>query len=302
VNNKGTILYENPAVDRILGLKREERIGKNVFENLHPDDLNLVTNAFNMLIGDKNAPARKREVRIRHSDGNWRTCEVVASNLTQENVVETIIINLRDITERKQAEDTLKTANKQLQDIIEFLPDATVIADKDNKIIAWNRAMEKLTGVSKAAMIGQDYHQTTIPFYGELRPFLMDFVCIDDKELAAKYSNVRRIGAVVHAEAFTPKLYNNRGAYVFAAASPLLDGAGNIVGIIESIRDITELKQAEERYRNIFENAQEGIYQSTPEGKFIVANQSMARILGYDSPQDLIAGITDIAPSGLCRS
>jgi len=66
--------------------------------------------------------------------------------------------------------------------------------------------------------------------------------------------------------------------------------------------DITErkwseelLKQSEERYRNIFDNAQEGIYQSSPDGKFIMANQSMARILGYDSPDDLITSITDIA-------
>jgi PAS domain S-box-containing protein/putative nucleotidyltransferase with HDIG domain len=295
VSNKGIILYENPAVDRILGLKREERVGKSVFENLHPDDLNLVTNAFNTLIGDKNALAQKDEIRIRHSDGNWRTCEVVASNLTQNDVVEAIIINLRDITERKQAEDALEIANKQLKDIIEFLPDATVVADQDNKIIAWNRAMEELTGVSKAAMIGQDYHQTTIPFYGDLRPFLMDLVCVDDKEIASRYSSVRRIGATVYAEAFTPKLYHNRGAHVFAAASPLHNGAGKIVGIIESIRDVTELKQAEEKYRNIFENAQEGIYQTTPDGRFITANRSMARILGYDSPKDLITGITDVA-------
>ena len=222
-------------------------------------------------------------------------CEAVASNLTQNNVVEGVIINLRDITDRKQAEDALEIANKQLKDIIEFLPDATVVADKDNKIIAWNRAMEELTGVSKTVMIGQDYHQTTIPFYGDLRPFLMDLVCTDKEEIATHYSSVRRIGTTVYAEAFTPKLYHNRGAHVFAAASPLHNVAGNIVGIIESIRDVTELKQAEEKYRNIFENAQEGIYQTTPDGRFITANRSMARILGYDSPEDLIASITDIA-------
>ncbi|MGD0280456.1 MAG: HD domain-containing phosphohydrolase, partial [Smithella sp.] len=59
--------------------------------------------------------------------------------------------------------------------------------------------------------------------------------------------------------------------------------------------NITDRKQAEERYRNIFENAQEGVYQSTSEGRFIIANQSMARILGYDSPEELINGVTDIA-------
>jgi len=59
--------------------------------------------------------------------------------------------------------------------------------------------------------------------------------------------------------------------------------------------DISERKQAEEQYRNIFENAQEGIYRATPEGRFILANRSMARILGYDSQEDLITEITDMA-------
>jgi PAS domain S-box-containing protein len=66
--------------------------------------------------------------------------------------------------------------------------------------------------------------------------------------------------------------------------------------------DITErnqaeadLKQAEERYRSIFENAQEGIFRSTPDGKMIMANQAMAKMFGYASPEELITGITDVA-------
>ncbi|PKN51593.1 MAG: PAS domain S-box protein [Deltaproteobacteria bacterium HGW-Deltaproteobacteria-13] len=59
--------------------------------------------------------------------------------------------------------------------------------------------------------------------------------------------------------------------------------------------DITKRKQAEEKYRNIFENAEEGIYQSTPEGRFIIVNQSLARMLGYDSPEEIISNVTDIA-------
>jgi PAS domain S-box-containing protein len=204
----------------------------------------------------------------------------------------------RFITERKRAEDALRTANKQLQDIIEFLPDATVIADKDNKVIAWNRAMEELTGVSKAAIMGQHHHRATIPFYGEARPSLMDLVCTDDKELADKYSAVKRIGTVVHAEAFTPALYNNRGAYVFAAASPLRDEAGNVVGIIESIRDITErklaeeaLRESEERYKNFVEKSFAGVY-VVQDGLFVFLNNSATASTGY-KPEELIGKQSD---------
>jgi PAS domain S-box-containing protein len=109
INREKEIIYENPAVDRILGLKREERIGKNVLENLHPDDVHRVLNAFDALMEDKNTSStRDEEIRVRHADGSWRTFEVVASNLTNEHIVEAMIINLRDITERKQAEEKLQ--------------------------------------------------------------------------------------------------------------------------------------------------------------------------------------------------
>ena len=60
------------------------------------------------------------------------------------------------------------------------------------------------------------------------------------------------------------------------------------------VADITHRKLAEEKYRQIFEHAVEGIYQTTPEGHFISANPAMAKLLGYDSPEELMDEITDI--------
>ena len=62
----------------------------------------------------------------------------------------------------------------------------------------------------------------------------------------------------------------------------------------ESIRDITALRQAEGKYRSIFENAVMGIFQSTPEGRFINADPTLARILGYETPDELMKTVTDI--------
>ncbi|MHC1728246.1 MAG: PAS domain S-box protein [Syntrophobacteraceae bacterium] len=90
--------------------------------------------------------------------------------------------------------------------------------------------------------------------------------------------------------------------YLFGTASALYDSKGNIVGAIESIRDISErrrveeaLLRAEEKYRSIFENAMEGIYQTTPDGHFISVNPAFAQILGYDSPEELLHTIMDIS-------
>src|SRR3970040_1997761 len=65
--------------------------------------------------------------------------------------------------------------------------------------------------------------------------------------------------------------------------------------ITERKRVEEELHQAEEKYRSIFENSMEGIFQSTPQGRFITVNPAFARMLGYESPEELIATVTDIA-------
>jgi PAS domain S-box-containing protein len=94
---------------------------------------------------------------------------------------------------------------------------------------------------------------------------------------------------------------NEENIKVWEKASPLYNEKGDIIGAIESIRDISEhtlteesLRQAEVEYRGIFENAQEGIFRSTPEGRFIIANQALASMLYYSSPRELLNAVTDI--------
>jgi diguanylate cyclase (GGDEF)-like protein len=108
-----------------------------------------------------------------------------------------------------------------------------------------------MTGVPAAEMIGKGDHAYSIPFYGEARPQLMDLVFLDQKEIAAQYPNIIREGDSLTAEAFCKSLYNNKGAWLFAKASPLHDQSGNIIGAIESVRDITDHKQAEEKIQQM---------------------------------------------------
>jgi len=161
------------------------------------------------------------------------------------------IETLKDVTERKLAEDALVSANRQLKDIIEFLPDATLVVDKDKKVIAWNRTIEEMTGVSKEEMIGKGDYAYTIPFYGDRRRHLIDLIDADDEELESKYQHVIRKGGILYAQTYVPQVYGGRGAYVLEAGAPLFDAHGNRVGAIESIRDITEQKLAEEQLREL---------------------------------------------------
>ena len=169
---------------------------------------------------------------------------------------------------RQQAEEALISSNQELNDIIEFLPDATFVLDNDKKVIAWNRAIEEMTGIKKQDMIGQGDNALTIPFYGERRPHLLDLIDVSDKELESKYQYVQRKGNTLYAETFTPALYGGKGAYVWATGTPLFDAQGNRVGAIESIRDITEYKQAEQKLQTSEENYRE-IFNASNDALFI---------------------------------
>lgn len=207
-----------------------------------------------------------------------------------------------DITDRKRVEEELRGVHRRLDQIIEFLPDATFVIDRKGKVIAWNRAIEKMTGVPKNDIIGKGNYEYSLPFYGEKRMLLADLVLMPDEDPKERnYDAVQSREDVLYAELYAPKLYENKGAYLWGTASLLHDAEGNITGAIESIRDITErkhmeelLKNSEKKYRNIFENATEGIFQSTIEGRYVSLNPAFARIRGFSSPQEMIDMSADI--------
>jgi PAS domain S-box-containing protein len=149
-----------------------------------------------------------------------------------------------DITELAEAQAT-NAARQQLLDILDFLPDATFAVDQQRRVIAWNRAIEEMTGVAKEEMIGQGDHAYGVPFYGDRKPTLLDYLNTENPELAARYENLRREGNTLYGEDFAQPVFGGRGAYLGRMASPLLDGQGRQVGAVESLRDITAAKRAE---------------------------------------------------------
>jgi len=206
-----------------------------------------------------------------------------------------------EIEERKKVEGELNESMRLFNDIINFLPDATMVIDLEGKVIAWNYAMETTTGVKAEDMLGKGDYEYAIPFYGIRKPVLADMIVFSDDEVEKKqYKNLKRQNGRMVGEAHVENL-NGREAYFIATASALHDSNGNIIGAIQTIHDITNrkltekaLKQAEEKYRGIVHNAVEGIFQTTIEGTFIAVNPAFARIFGYNTPEELIETVTDI--------
>lgn len=146
----------------------------------------------------------------------------------------------------KQTEDELRESHRRLHDIIQFFPDPTVVIDLEGKVVAWNRAIEELTGVKAEDMIGKGNYEYSLPFYGTRRPILIDMVFKSVREIKEKYHAIRKEGDILIAEANVPVKGEMRA--LWGKASPLYDSSGAITGAIESIRDITERKNLEAQF------------------------------------------------------
>ncbi len=162
----------------------------------------------------------------------------------------------RDITENKRAEEELRLAQQKLSDIIEFLPDSTFVIDGEKKVIAWNKAMEEMTGVRKCDILGKGNGIYSVPFYGDVRPILIDLVLESENAMAEQYPVLERKGHAIFGESFTPKLNHAKGTYCWGVATKLFDNNGRVIGAIESIRDVTERKQIEVALRESKEKAE----------------------------------------------
>lgn len=130
--------------------------------------------------------------------------------------------------------------------IINFLPDATFAINLKGEVIAWNKAAEVMTGVRAKQIIGQGDCAYSVPFYGVKQPMLIDLVLNPNAEIEKQCLNLKREANTLKGQSFAPALRNS-GAYLSVTASILYDNQGTVIGAIETIRDITEQKRAEEQ-------------------------------------------------------
>jgi PAS domain S-box-containing protein len=208
---------------------------------------------------------------------------------------------VRDITERKLAEEALRETEGRLGDIINFLPDATFAIDREGKVIAWNRAIEEMTGISAKDILGKGDYEYAIPFYGERRPILIDLVMSQDPEVLNKYTSVRRDGDALTAETDRAHV-GGKELYLWGKSVLFKNVKGDVVGAIESIRDITDHKKAEqelrqtlyqltcnernlreneEKYRTVFENTGNATVVLDKSGCIDLANNEFTQLSGF---------------------
>jgi len=266
---------------------------------IHPDDRNKICIEWQEVL--KNHQSFEDEYRIIIKNGTIRNVWERGRGIFRDNQLLYLEGFITDITERKQAEEALLKSERTLNDIIDFLPEPTLAIDINKKVTIWNKAIEKITGIKAEDIIGKGNYEYTIPFYGDRRSQLMDFIWEKNKDLFTEnYQNIKQEGDSITAEMFCNALYNGKGAYIYGKVSPLYDYKRNIIGAIEIMRDITERKRAEEDVRRerillrtLIDNLPDTIYVKDKEARKIVANRADMELTGYSSEADLI-GKTDM--------
>ncbi len=242
-DTKGQIIYMNRKFQDLLGYSDE---------NLHLMNIsNIALERHRKRIRDRikskaeEGKERNWEMPIRGREGNefFITCKT--SPFYQEGKIVGEILLAEDITERKKAEAELRESQRRMADIIESLPDPTVVIDRGGRVLYWNREMVEITGFPASDMVGKDNYEYAIPFYGIRRPILIDMIVDDTVHFDNQYVYVRREGNVLYTETKTGQL-KGKQRILWGRAAPLFNTKGEIVGAIESVRDITERKEAEE--------------------------------------------------------
>jgi PAS domain S-box-containing protein len=233
VSTEGTYEYVAPSSLALLGYSPDQLQGGSIFSIVHPDDLERGVTRFTTVI--QNGVPVRGEYRCRHADGRYLWFEVVANPLLDEQgQVCGVIINSRDISDRKRDEEELRAGEETLRVISDTALDALILMDSAGQVGHWNSAAERMFGYTREEILGRDLHQLLVSphdreLYERARPHFL------------RTGQGEAVGKLLEREAVHKD--GSRFPVEFSVAAVRLRGAWSAVGIV---RDITE-RQTRER-------------------------------------------------------
>jgi PAS domain S-box-containing protein len=285
VDFAGNFTFFNDSLWRYFGYSKEELMGMNNRQYTDKENSKKLFQTFNKVY-NTGEPTEGFDWQIIKKDGTKRYVEASVS-LQKDSSGKPIGFRgiARDVTERKGAEEELKKVQLFNTAILDSIPGILYLYDDTGHLVQWNKQNEEVTGYSSEELKGM----YVLDWFGSVEP--------DTSNIINSVANVMKNGyAMTEARIITKS--GQAVPMILTGVKLAIAGKNYLLGI--GI-DITKRKKAEEalkdselKYRNIFENAIEGIYQSTREGRFVTANAALARMAGYESPEELIESIKDI--------
>jgi len=229
MNAEGIILWASNSCARVLGLEAQKLTGSNGFDLLNGDDPSLARCWWAELLRHPGEPV---QVAFRHANGTLRDIEGVGANWLDELAVGAVVFNLRDVTDRRRAEEKLR----RLSSAVEQSADMVVITDCQGKIEYVNPAFETLTGFSPEEAQGQN-------------PRLLKSGLQDPRFYQELWETILR--GEVYRGVLANRKKNGEVYYAEKTITPVRDSEGRITHFISNDRDITERRKLEEQLAQV---------------------------------------------------
>jgi PAS domain S-box-containing protein len=283
----GKVKFVNREVERMLGYAPEEITGRDPGRYVHAGDCD----ALREMIANEDwgeADPFHFEIRARHQDGEWRIHDVTATNLLGNDMIRGVVLNSRDITERKRIEQENRQTGEFLDAVFEHIPNMIFVKEAKNlTFVRVNRTAEELLGLTRDTLLGRsDY----------------DFFPEEQADLfTSKDREVLRSGQVQDIPEERITTADKGEIIVHTKKVPLYAEDGTASYLLGIAEDITERKQAEqavevteERYRLVVEHAADAFFVHDLSGRFVDVNRRACESLGYTREELLQMTVADI--------
>ena len=242
----GIMKYKSPNIEKLFGWKPEDLVGTNGFITVHPDDLERIQHVFYTLL-EQYDRSQTIEYRYKCKDGSYRPVELTAVNCINNPAIEGILLNYKDITERKHSEEELARSNRLLEAVIMQSPFAIHVLKGDFNnihVVIENNESKRIMGET---IEGRENIDADNPETLSSRFFTPD----GSKEILL--SDMPGPGAFrgknIANEEILFRHPDGTEIFVEASASPVYDQTNHIIAIVVTSQDITERKHAEETLR-----------------------------------------------------
>ncbi len=250
----GILLWENQSFNTILGYQHDEFLARNIFELMHPDDMAWTQELFQKVV---QVPGNQQRgiFRLRHNDGSWKWIEAKATNMLDEPSVGAVVINYRDITPQKQADETLREERNLLRTLIDNLPDRVYVMDAEGRKTLSNTADWMSSGAkTMEEVIGKTDFETYPPELAE--PFWqLDKTVLESGQPVINFEE--------------PGLDPNGNLVsILTTKIPLRNQEDHVIGLVGIGRDITERKRTEVERQTLLEIMQ-GLAQTKDLNEFV---------------------------------